>query len=50
MFKELPAYTSQHSANCVHTVKENRLSQSKFVCRECEYTENADINGAHGIF
>lgn len=42
-------YTSQRCACCGHTVKENRLSQSRFECLECGYTENADINGARNI-
>ncbi|MEH3174380.1 transposase [Enterobacter quasiroggenkampii] len=44
-----PAYTSQRCANCGHTSKENRLSQSKFVCQICGYRANADINGARNI-
>lgn len=44
-----PAYTSQRCACCGHTAKENRLSQSKFVCQVCGYTTNADINGARNI-
>ena len=44
-----PAYTSQKCACCGHTSKENRKSQSSFVCLECGYTENADINGARNI-
>ena len=44
-----PAYTSQRCACCGHTAKENRLSQSKFVCQVCGYAENADINGARNI-
>lgn len=44
-----PAYTSQKCACCGHTAKENRLSQSRFECAECGYTENADINGARNI-
>lgn len=44
-----PAYTSQKCAGCGHTEKENRLSQSKFVCQECGYSANADINGARNI-
>lgn len=44
-----PAYTSQRCACCGHTAKENRLSQSKFVCQVCGYTANADINGARNI-
>lgn len=44
-----PAYTSQRCAECGHTAKENRLSQSKFVCQKCGYTANADVNGARNI-
>ncbi|HHS9665283.1 TPA: RNA-guided endonuclease InsQ/TnpB family protein [Klebsiella quasipneumoniae subsp. quasipneumoniae] len=44
-----PAYTSQRCACCGHTAKENRQTQSKFVCKVCGYTENADINGARNI-
>ncbi|WP_261153240.1 RNA-guided endonuclease InsQ/TnpB family protein [Serratia quinivorans] len=44
-----PAYTSQRCACCGHTAKENRLSQSKFACQVCGYTDNADINGARNI-
>ncbi|STT57322.1 Gifsy-1 prophage GlpA [Klebsiella pneumoniae] len=44
-----PAYTSQRCACCGHTAKENRLSQSRFECLECGYTENADVNGARNI-
>ena len=44
-----PAYTSQRCACCGHTAKENRLSQSKFVCQLCGYTANADVNGARNI-
>ncbi|EFD0849876.1 IS200/IS605 family element transposase accessory protein TnpB [Escherichia coli] len=44
-----PAYTSQRCACCGHTAKENRLSQSKFRCQVCEYTANADVNGARNI-
>lgn len=44
-----PAYTSQRCACCGHISKENRLSQSKFVCQVCGYTANADINGARNI-
>ncbi|HAK2055178.1 TPA: IS200/IS605 family element transposase accessory protein TnpB [Salmonella enterica] len=44
-----PAYTSQRCACCGHTAKENRLSQSQFVCQACGYTANADVNGARNI-
>nr|WP_324251612.1 transposase [Photorhabdus bodei] len=44
-----PAYTSQRCVCCGHTAKENRLSQSQFVCQVCGYTANADVNGARNI-
>ena len=44
-----PAYTSQRCSCCGHITKENRLSQSKFVCKMCGYTANADVNGARNI-
>ncbi|MGT3282478.1 RNA-guided endonuclease InsQ/TnpB family protein, partial [Yersinia enterocolitica] len=44
-----PAYTSQRCACCGHTAKKNHLSQSKFVCRTCGYTANADVNGTRNI-
>ena len=44
-----PSYTSQRCACCGYTAKENRLSQSKFVCQACGYTANADVNGARNI-
>ncbi|WP_353278050.1 RNA-guided endonuclease InsQ/TnpB family protein [Wolbachia endosymbiont (group B) of Longitarsus flavicornis] len=44
-----PAYTSQRCSCCGHTAKENRLSQSKFMCQVCGYTTNADVNGARNI-
>ncbi|WP_086114304.1 RNA-guided endonuclease InsQ/TnpB family protein, partial [Xenorhabdus beddingii] len=44
-----PAYTSQRCACCGHTAKNNRLSQSQFVCQVCGYSANADINGARNI-
>ena len=44
-----PAYTSQECSNCGHTAKENRLSQSKFKCIECGFTENADENASKNI-
>ena len=44
-----PKYTSQTCNNCGHVSKENRQSQSKFVCTSCGYTANADINAAKNI-
>jgi len=42
-------HTSQTCPKCKHISKENRLSQSKFVCQKCHYTNNADIVGALNI-
>ncbi|WP_347290820.1 transposase [Kluyvera georgiana] len=44
-----PAYTSQTCACCGHIAKENRKTQADFVCVECGYEVNADINGARNI-
>lgn len=44
-----PKYTSQKCSRCCHTAKENRNSQSQFVCVVCGYAENADLNAAHNI-
>jgi len=44
-----PRYTSKKCACCGHTVKENRQSQTVFVCIACGYEANADINGARNI-
>lgn len=44
-----PAYTSQKCACCGHTSRDNRTTQARFVCIECDYQENADINGARNI-
>lgn len=44
-----PKYTSQTCSNCGCISKENRKSQSKFECVECNHTENADVNAAKNI-
>jgi putative transposase len=44
-----PRYTSQKCSKCGHTHKNNRKSQSKFVCVKCSHSENADINAAKNI-
>ena len=44
-----PAYTSQKCSKCGHTCKENRLSQSSFVCIQCCYSANADFNASINI-
>lgn len=35
--------------SCGHIAKENRKTQSLFVCVKCAHTANADINAAHNI-
>ena len=44
-----PRFTSQKCSCCGHTEKRNRLSQSKFVCVQCGFEENADVNAAKNI-
>ncbi|GGO19606.1 RNA-guided endonuclease InsQ/TnpB family protein [Deinococcus humi] len=44
-----PAYTSQTCRICGHVGKENRVSQSRFLCAQCGHAENADVNAAHNI-
>lgn len=47
---EVPAhYSSQECAACGHAHKDNRKSQSGFVCQSCKHTDNADHNAANGI-
>lgn len=44
-----PKYTSQQCSMCGFISKENRKSQSEFVCQACGHAENADINAAKNI-
>lgn len=44
-----PRYTSQCCLACGYTSRDNRLSQSDFVCRKCAFTTNADVVGATNI-
>lgn len=44
-----PKHTSQQCSVCGHICKENRKSQSEFVCQECGHSENADVNAAKNI-
>ncbi len=44
-----PRHTSQACNVCGSVDKENRLSQSEFVCLECGHIDNADINAAKNI-
>ena len=43
-----PHYTSQRCFKCGHTDRRNR-SGEMFLCRECGYSGNADINAAKNI-
>jgi putative transposase len=44
-----PPYTSQTCSGCGHVSKNNRKSQSKFVCENCGLTIHADHNAAINI-
>lgn len=44
-----PAYTSQTCHACGHVSKDNRKDQSTFLCVECGYSDNADVNAARNI-
>lgn len=41
-----PKYSSQECSSCSFRSKENRESQSIFVCKSCGHKENADINAS----
>ena len=42
-------YKSQRCNKCKHVDPLNRESQERFECKNCGYTENADINAAKNI-
>ncbi len=44
-----PRYTSQKCSRCGYTHRGNRKSQSVFLCKECGYELNADLNGSINI-
>ena len=44
-----PKYTSQKCSCCGHVAKENRQTQAKFECVQCDFSENADINASRNI-
>ena len=44
-----PNYTSQRCNSCGYIEKDNRVSQSKFVCKSCGHTDNADVNASKNI-
>jgi len=49
LIKVDPKFTSQTCLKCGHISKNNRKSQSKFVCESCSFSENADVVGAKNI-
>jgi len=49
VIKVTPYKSSQECAKCGHIHKDNRLSQSEFICKICQYTENADLNASQVI-
>ncbi len=44
-----PRHTSQQCSRCQHQARNNRRSQSLFLCRQCGYCLNADLNAAYNI-
>jgi len=44
-----PRYTSQKCSRCGHTERGNRPSQAVFLCKECGFSEHADLNAARNI-
>jgi len=49
-FMAVPAHnTSNKCSKCGFISKDNRTSQAKFVCIQCNHSENADLNAARNI-
>jgi putative transposase len=44
-----PRHTSQTCSRCGYVARNNRRSQSLFLCRECGYCLNADLNASVNI-
>ena len=44
-----PRFTSQRCSQCGYIAKTNRSSQSEFLCRECFFELNADLNAARNL-
>lgn len=44
-----PRHTSQTCSRCGHVRKSNRKTQSTFLCKQCGYELNADLNAAINI-
>jgi len=41
-----PHHTSQECSRCSHTHPDNRLTQAVFACKNCGFTEHADVHAA----
>ncbi|WP_201387351.1 RNA-guided endonuclease TnpB family protein [Ktedonobacter sp. SOSP1-52] len=44
-----PRHTSQTCSQCGHQHRSNRKTQSLFLCKQCGYCLNADLNAAYNI-
>jgi len=44
-----PKYTSQRCNQCGHISKSNRKNQSIFLCKECGFDLNADLNASRNL-
>jgi putative transposase len=44
-----PRHTSQTCSKCSYQHRSNRRSQSLFLCKECSYQLNADLNASYNI-
>ncbi len=44
-----PRNTSRECSVCGHISKSNRKSQSEFVCQQCGFSDNADLNASRNI-
>jgi putative transposase len=44
-----PRHTSQTCSKCGYKSRSNRKSQSLFLCKECSYQLNADLNASYNI-
>jgi len=44
-----PRHTSQECSACHYTARNNRRSQSRFVCRACGFELHADLNASRNI-
>lgn len=49
VIKVNPKYTSQRCSKCGYIDKENRESQSEFVCKCCGFRANADFNASQNL-